>query len=42
MSVIDIARICSYFTLMVGMWFWFMRRNNDADVFIIERIAVPD
>ena len=36
MSVIDIARICSYFTLMVGTWFWFTRRNKDSDVFIME------
>ena len=36
MKAIDIAVIISYFALMAGMGFWFMRRNKDGDVFIME------
>ena len=33
MKAIDIAVIISYFALMAGMGFWFMRRNKDADAY---------
>ena len=33
MKSIDVAVVITYFLLMAGMGFWFMRRNKDADAY---------
>ena len=33
MKSIDVAVVITYFLLMAGMGFWFMRRNRDADAY---------